>query len=170
MPPSISFHASAPGRGPVSALPHCQPAIRDHMRRIMPIFPICPVSAGRSDALGWTKGDIRHACSVQVLRTNGVVFHHAERTVDTRSHQSSVVARHRHRDEAHHDGARLRCERTQSAKLLGAVRVGIAASVQRRRSLKVLEASVSRGVKRETYLSSPLWSAVGLYWRLEEHR
>jgi hypothetical protein len=105
---------------------------------------------------------------VQVLRTNGVVFHHAEWTVDTRSHQSSVVARHGHRDEAHHDGARLRCERTPSVKLLGAIRVGIAASVRHRRSPKVLEASISGATKRETYLSSPWWSDVGLHWRSEE--
>ncbi len=42
-------------------------------------------------------------------RTNRVVFQHAQRLMRARPLHCAVVASHGHRDEAHHDGTRLRC-------------------------------------------------------------
>jgi hypothetical protein len=53
-----------------------------------------------------------------VQRTDRIVLHHAQRTMHARSHKGSVVARHGHRDEAHHDGAGFRCEETLLAEVL----------------------------------------------------
>jgi hypothetical protein len=49
----------------------------------------------------------RQNISAKRKRTNRVVFQHAQRLVHTRPLHRAVVPRHRHRDEAHHDGARL---------------------------------------------------------------
>jgi len=43
------------------------------------------------------------------VRTNWIVFEHAQRLMRSRPLHRAVVARHGHRDEAHHDGTRLRC-------------------------------------------------------------
>jgi hypothetical protein len=40
----------------------------------------------------------------RMRRTNWVVFEHAQRLVSSRPLHCSVVARHGHRYEAHHDG------------------------------------------------------------------
>ena len=42
-------------------------------------------------------------------RTDWIVFEHTQRLMRSRSLHCAVVARHGHRDEAHHDGARLCC-------------------------------------------------------------
>ena len=56
-------------------------------------------------------------------RTNGVVFEHAQRLVHTRPLHCAVVPSHGHGDEAHHDGARLRCEQIVSATLYNRIRI-----------------------------------------------
>ena len=56
-------------------------------------------------------------------RTNGVVFEHAQRLVHTRPLHGAVVPGHGHGDEAHHDGARLRCEQIVSATLYNRIRI-----------------------------------------------
>jgi hypothetical protein len=38
------------------------------------------------------------------VRTNRVVFEHAQRLMRSRPLHCAIVARHGHRDEAHHDG------------------------------------------------------------------
>ena len=44
-------------------------------------------------------------------RTDGVVFEHAQRLMRTRPLHCAIIARHCHRDEAYHNGTRLRCGR-----------------------------------------------------------
>ena len=48
-------------------------------------------------------------------RTDGIVFEHAQRLMRTWSLHCPVVARHGHRDKAHHNGAGLCCEVSSSA-------------------------------------------------------
>ena len=43
-------------------------------------------------------------------RTDGVVFEHAQRLMRTWSLHRPVVARHGHRNQAHHNGTGLCCE------------------------------------------------------------
>jgi hypothetical protein len=41
-------------------------------------------------------------------RTDRIVFHHTQWAMSARSHKRAIVARHGHRDKAHHDGAGFR--------------------------------------------------------------
>lgn len=78
----------------------------------------------------------------RVLRTDRIVFHHAEGTVSARPHQSSVVARHGHRNEAHHNGAGFRCKHVLSVKLLVVNQAGTAVPQRHWRIIRMLEGMI----------------------------
>jgi hypothetical protein len=68
-----------------------------------------PCSCSSSSASSGRHLFARQNISETIERTNRVVFQHAQRLVHARPLHRAVVPRHRHRDEAHHDGAGLCC-------------------------------------------------------------
>lgn len=94
-------------------------------------------------------------------RTDGVVFEHAQRLVHTRPLHCAVVPSHGHGDEAHHDGARLRCEQSVSAPLYNRIRIcasGRAATEPSR--AEELRDRRLEGARAAAYLSWPWRRAI----------
>jgi hypothetical protein len=106
--------------------PHCDPVSRvlshvspvsrlapsPHVRETTPLpSAVCtlPIPCSLSSSSFLNHLFARHNISETKKRTNRVVFQHAQRLVHARPLHRAVVPRHRHRDEAHHDGAGLCC-------------------------------------------------------------
>ena len=114
---TISFHASLRGKGLVSALLSVSlcPVIEPLSHLYALSHPIqCPRNS-TSRLFGMRSPKFSGSMEFPAYRdcrgnrTDGIVFKHAQRAVGTGPLERTVVARHGHRDEAHHDGAGFRC-------------------------------------------------------------
>lgn len=83
----------------------CATSILRHLQNELRLCAcICTTCAAFLPAVSWA------------LRTDRIVLQHAQRLMSTWPLHCAVVSSHGHRDEAHHDGTRLRCSTLMSAQ------------------------------------------------------